>query len=86
MFRKYKKLFAAVLVLGCIISFVGCGDKGTVKKEDGTTLKWVFGGPGKQKDSDEVYALFNEKLQEKMPGVQLNFECITTSDYAENGD
>lgn len=83
MFGKCKKVLAAVLVLGCVMNFAGCGDKNTAKKEESVTLKWIFGGPGKQRDSDEVYALFNEKLQEKMPGVQVNFECIATSDYAE---
>ena len=69
MFGKCKKVLAAVLVLGCVMNFAGCGDKNTAKKEETVTLKWIFGGPGKQRDSDEVYALFNEKLQEKMPGV-----------------
>ncbi len=84
--KKVRKLICmllvAVLTLSC---FVGCKDSKETASEDGgkVKLKWVFGGPGKLEDSDRVWALFNEKLQDYLPGVEVEFVCIPNSDYAE---
>ena len=47
------------------------------------TLKWVFMTPGEQKDSKEVWDKFNEELQNYLPGTTVEFEGITSADYAE---
>ncbi len=48
------------------------------------TLRWVFPGPGKQKDSEEVWAEFNKRLQEVMPGTTIQFEAYPVAEYADN--
>lgn len=47
-------------------------------------LRWVFPGPGKQKDSEEVWAAFNEKLQEYLPNTTVDFEIYPIAEYADN--
>lgn len=47
------------------------------------TLKWVFLSPGEQKDAQEVWDKFNEELQKYLPGTTVEFEGITSADYAE---
>jgi putative aldouronate transport system substrate-binding protein len=55
-----------------------------VKEEaEPVTLKWVFLSPGDQKDAQEVWDAFNEKLQEYLPNTTVEFEGITSADYAE---
>ena len=69
-------------VVACLGS-AGCEKKAEQKTEDGIVLKWVCPGPGKQQDSDMVWSKFNEKLQEYMPGVSVEFEIIPMADYNE---
>lgn len=47
------------------------------------TLKWIFLSPGEQKDAQEVWDKFNEELQKYLPGTTVEFEGITSADYAE---
>lgn len=46
-------------------------------------LKWVFLSPGDQKDQEEVWEKFNEELQKYLPNTTVEFEGITSADYAE---
>ena len=46
-------------------------------------LKWMMMGPGKQQDANKVWTEYNKKLQQLMPGVNVDFEIIPSSDYAE---
>lgn len=58
--------------------------KDTEKEEvEAVTLKWVFMSPGEQKDAQEVWDKFNEELQNYLPGTTVEFEGITSADYAE---
>ena len=50
------------------------------------TIQLWLGGPGKQKDSDEVWELFNEKLQEYVPNTTVEITCMTTTEYPEKFD
>ena len=52
--------------------------------DEKVTLRWVFPGPGKQKDSEEVWAAFNEKLKEYLPNTTVNFEVYPVAEYADN--
>lgn len=65
-------------------------DDGKAKEEAETlepvTLKWVIGGPGKQKDSDKVWAAWNEKLKEILPNTTVEFEVIPFGEYKERWD
>ena len=53
------------------------------EKNEPVTLKWVFLSPGDQKDSQEVWDEFNKKLQDYLPNTTVEFEGITSADYAE---
>ena len=83
--KKRIMCIALAVMLLCTGVLSGCGNQ-TAGEDDGekqVTLKWIFGGPGEQKDSKEVYALFNEKLAEYLPNTTVEFECIPVGDYAE---
>lgn len=53
-----------------------------VELEEKTIQLWLL-GPGKQKDSDKVWELFNEKLQEYVPNTTVEFTIIPSGDYKE---
>lgn len=85
MFKLKRKSIIALAVASSMV-LGGCGAGNTAKKDDGQSqveLKWILGGPGVQKDSDEVWQVFNEKLPEYLPNTSVQFECISTTDYAE---
>ena len=50
--------------------------------EEKTIQVWL-GGPGKQKDSDEVWAEFNKLLQQYVPNTTVEFTVFPTSEYKE---
>lgn len=50
--------------------------------EDATIQVWIM-GPGKQKDSDKVWELFNEKLQEYVPNTTVEFTITPAGEYKE---
>ncbi len=80
--KTLKRLVVILAIAALALSFAGCG--GTeVADDENVTLKWVMVGPGKQKDSEMVWAKFNEKLQEYMPGVTVDFEILTGSEFNE---
>ncbi|MBQ4517051.1 MAG: extracellular solute-binding protein [Clostridia bacterium] len=83
-----------LLVLLCVFLMVGmlsgCGGKGgntdSSVRTDGQeiTLKWMLaGGAYSPSDEAEVRALYNEKLAEALPGVQIDFEVVPFGDYAQ---
>lgn len=82
---KNKKRSILALTAASAVLLAGCGNGGTKKDnaDSQVTLKWILGSPGVQKDSDEVWKLYNEKLSEQLPNTNVEFECITTTDYAE---
>lgn len=53
--------------------------------EEATIQLWL-GGPGKQKDSDEVWEKFNEMLQEYVPNTTVEFNVMTTAEYGTQFD
>lgn len=55
----------------------------TEEAAEPVTLKWVFLSPGEQKDQQEVWDKFNEELQKYLPNTTVEFEGITSADYAE---
>lgn len=83
--KKYLKKIAALLSIAMIIGTVaGCGTSNeTVSNDEEVTLKWILAGAGKQLDSDEVWAEFNEQLKEVLPNTKVDIENIAISDYAE---
>lgn len=50
--------------------------------EEKTIQVWLY-GPGKQKDSDEVWEVFNEKLQEYVPNTTVEFTVMAAEEYKE---
>ena len=53
--------------------------------EEATIQVWI-GGPGKQKDSDEVWEKFNEMLQAYVPNTTVEFSVMTTAEYGTHFD
>ena len=53
-----------------------------VELEEKTIQIWLP-GPGKQKDSDEVWEAFNQKLQEYVPNTTVEFSVFANADYKE---
>ena len=80
---KYvKRIIAATAAATMLLS--GCGTQ-PVKDtgDEQVTLKWMFLGPGEQQDSQKVWDKFNEELAKYLPNTKVEFECVTSSDYAE---
>lgn len=53
----------------------------TEELEDATLKVWLV-GTGKQKDSDEVWAYFNEQLKEYLPNTTVEFTAFSFDEYA----
>lgn len=78
---KFKKAIALLAAAALVLPTFGCSTDGKQSKDEEVTLKWVMVGPGKQKDSQMVWDKFNEKLQEHMPGVTVDFQILNGSEY-----
>jgi len=46
-------------------------------------LKWVFLGPGKQEDSERVWAEFNKKLEPLLPNTTVEFVELSRAEFQE---
>ena len=80
MFKKGLLLVMAILL---VTSLVGCGSTKT-SGEDVVTLKWLIPSSHYSLEAEaEVEALFNEKLAEELPGIQVELEKVPFSDYAQ---
>lgn len=80
---KIKKGFALVGVLVMLMAvFSGCRTASTSSSEK-IILKYVMAGPGMQEDSEKVWEVFNKKLQEKLPNVEVQFEIIPLAEYKQ---
>ena len=73
-------LFCLTILAG---SLAGCGKPGVSQNGKDTTLRWVMMGPGEQQDSEMVWKEFNYRLKEKMPGVSVDFQVFSKTDFAE---
>lgn len=96
---KKVKAFVLSMCLLSTMGLIGCGETAVSnesgassetgssseesKDNEPVALKWVFLGPGEQKDSQEVWDKFNEELVNYLPNTTVEFECITSADYAE---
>jgi putative aldouronate transport system substrate-binding protein len=92
-----KRIKAVLLAIGLMFTTVltGCSGgnspKGTAEtnntnqkeKNEPVTLKWVFLSPGEQKDAQEVWDQFNEKLKKYLPDTTVELEGITSADYEQ---
>ncbi len=84
--KNLKLISITVLSLILAVSFLsGCNKTSNTSSgnNEQTVLRWVLLGPGEQQDSDKVWAEFNKKLQEKMPGVTVDFQVFSKTDFAE---
>lgn len=82
--QRIKKALCVALSAIMLFSMTGCGNEN--KEQSGNvTLKWVFAGPGEQKDSKKVWAEFNKRIKE-FPGlenVDVDIECINYPDFRQ---
>lgn len=86
--KKASRILTGIIAGAVSASMLlsGCSDTQEAKKDDTSKqveLKWIFVGPGEQKSSQKVWQAFNEKLKEYLPNTTVDFECITSADYAE---
>lgn len=85
--KRFKRIAAGILAAGMMIgALTGCDGQPAAKADDANeqvTLKWIFVGPGEQKDSRKVWDKFNEVLPKYLPNTKVEFECIPPADYAE---
>ncbi len=78
-----RGLLVVLSILLVITSLAGCGSKET-SADDVVTLKWMLpSGHYSLEAEAEVEALFNEKLAEELPGIQVELEKVPFSDYAQ---
>lgn len=85
--KGMKRVFTLMIAMAMLAGVLGgCGGEQTAKIDDTNaqvTLKWMFVGPGEQKDSQKVWDKFNEVLTGYLPNTTVEFECIPPADYAE---
>ena len=83
--KKLKKLIALSLAAVSLLAASGCSEPADTadNADEQVTLKWIFVGPGEQKDSQKVWDKFNEMLPEYLPNTTVEFQCVSSSDYAE---
>lgn len=83
----YILLTCAVLAAGIGIGqrFWGGRAKETAAPVEEITLKWMIYGK-KYKASEQVISEFNSRLQQFLPGVQVEFEFVDKDDYRERWD
>lgn len=84
--KKIKRVLAASLAAASVLAAcAGCSDTQSTadNADEQVTLKWIFVGPGEQKDSQKVWAEFNKKLADYLPNTKVEFQCVSSSDYAE---
>lgn len=80
---KGKKVISVMLTAAALASMAsGCGEKKEEASGD-VKLKWIMAGQGMQQDCQKVWDKFNEKLQDYMPGVTVDFEPVTFADFSE---
>lgn len=76
--KQLGRIIAAILSVSMIAAlFTGCGGKGGK-----VVLKWGFSGALGCKDDEIVHKEFNKKLNELMPGVQVEFIDQTNENWS----
>jgi len=56
---------------------------GKVSEGKPVKLRWLLAGPGKQADSDKVWAEFNKRLSQYLPNTTVEFEAIDLAKFEE---
>ncbi len=80
--RGFKNLLVLFLC-ACIMFFSGCTAKQVPYSEEIVTLRFLMYGVGEMRDSQEVWDIFNEKLQEFIPNTRVEFDVVNDDNYAE---
>lgn len=84
-----RKIAALATASALVLAAGGCGGGTAANKstednpDEQVTLKWIFVGPGEQKDSQKVWNKFNEELANYLPNTTVEFQCVSSADYAE---
>lgn len=80
---KLKKIISLAAASSMAVTMLGgCGTTKEETKKD-ITLKYLMLGPAGQEDQQMVFTEFNKRLQEKLPGVKVDFEVADGADYQQ---
>ena len=82
--KALRRSVLLALLLAAVLPFAfagGDGEGGSSAKA--TEVIFRSGGPGKQKDAEEVWSVFNDELQKHLPGTTVKFEIIPYGEYAD---
>lgn len=80
--KMLKKITVLVLSFAMLASIAGCGGNDTASTET-VKLVYTMAGPGMQQDSAKVFKEFNTRLQEYIPGLEIDFKVIPLADYTQ---
>lgn len=82
---RSRRTWIAVLVLVAIVApmLLASGESEGTKAGQQAKLVWLAMGPAKQKDADEVWAVFNTQLQKKLPGTTVDMQIVAAAAYAD---
>lgn len=85
MMKKFKRVIAAAAAAAMLLAAAGCSETTNTadNADEQVTLKWIFVGPGEQRDSQKVWDKFNQMLPDYLPNTTVEFQCVSSSDYAE---
>ena len=77
-----KKIAVLALSFALLASVAGCGENDTAPTKT-VKLVYTMAGPGMQQDSAKVFKEFNARLQEYIPGLEIDFKVIPLADYTQ---
>ncbi len=78
---KYAGVFALIVIAAASAFAAGQAEPAT--GTEAAQLNVMLLGPGRQQDSERVWASFSDLLGETLPGTTVDFEVLPTSDYRE---
>lgn len=83
-FKKYRKAIYYIFITLITMLLMACDTQKENTVTDGTderiTIRWMIYGK-KYPESEKVFAVFNEKLQQVFPGTTVEFEIVPLENY-----
>jgi putative aldouronate transport system substrate-binding protein len=76
--KPISVLIMVVLLISCIVTTAACS-----REDEVITLVFMTIGDGGQTDASMVHEEFNRRLQDFLPGVEVEFIIVPSHEYAE---